>query len=378
MTRTGYRLPFRLLGIPVYLDVTFLIILPLLAWLIASRLDVYARLFRLPIEPAQLQQGPLPYLLGLMAAIGLFASVVIHELGHAVVGRRYGVRVRRIVLWILGGVAEFEEMPRQPGAEAIVAIAGPIISFALAGICRGLLAVVPPEVIAARFVFGYLAFTNVAVAAFNLLPALPLDGGRILRSVLALRLEPFQATQISVTVARFLAILLGLFGFLSGNPFLVLIAFFIYIAGIAEAQSALFAEMLEGIGVQDLMTRNVATVTPHVRVTDLIERMLKERRLGYPVLDEGDRLVGIVTLEHLQGAEPTATVREVMSQRVMTMPQTGTALEAFRRMSRNNFGRVVVLGPDRRMVGILSKTDLMRAVQVRLVGLALLAEAEKS
>jgi Zn-dependent protease/CBS domain-containing protein len=378
MMRRGYRLPFRLLGIPVYLDPTFLIILPLLAWMIGRRLDLYAQLFGLSIDLEPLKQGTTPYRLGLLAALGLFASVVAHELGHSVVARRYGVKVKRITLWILGGVAQFDEMPRQRGAEAVTAVAGPITSFALAAACRLALPLIPSEASAAQFVVGYLAFMNIALGVFNLLPALPLDGGRVLRSLLALRLPHLQATRVATSVSQVLAFLLGLYGFVSVNVFLVLIALFVYMSGSAETQSALVAETLDGVGVEDLMTRDVRTVPPTMRMADLIQKMLQERHLGYPVTDAAGRLVGIVTLNDIQGADAGATVERVMSPQVPTISENRSALEAFQLMSRSNFGRLVVVGGNEQIVGIVSKTDLIRAVQVRVVGLALQPEPAKA
>jgi Zn-dependent protease/predicted transcriptional regulator len=377
MLRGGYRLPFRLLGIPVYLDPTFLIVLPLFAWLIGSRIDLYVSLLRLPVDPVALQQGAMPYVLGLLAALGLFASVLIHELGHSAVGFRYGARVRRITLWLLGGMAQFEEIPRQRGAEAAIAIAGPITSIALAGFCWALRAVLPAEMHAAQFVVGYLAITNVILAVFNMLPALPLDGGRVLRALLALRMPYLRATQVAAGASHVLAVLLGLYGFLSGNFFLMLIALFIYMAGSAETQQTLVAEMLEGIGVRDLMTRDVVTVSTDMRLGDLITKMLKERHLGYPVVDPSGRLVGMVDLNDIQGLEADVPVEQVMTRDITTISERASALEAFRTMSRNNFRRLVVVGPSRDMVGIVSKTDMVRAVQLRIVSHAMLPDSAR-
>jgi Zn-dependent protease/predicted transcriptional regulator len=376
MVRGGYRLPFRLAGIPLYLDATFLIILPLLAWLIANQLDVYVRLFGLPIDARAVRASGQAYLLGLLAALGLFASVVVHELGHALVGRRYGVRVRRITLWLLGGMAQFEEIPRQRGAEAVIAIAGPLVSLAVAAVSRAALGAVEGSV-AGQFVFGYLAYMNVALAMFNLLPALPLDGGRVLRSVLALWLPYLRATQIAAGISSGLAILLGLYGFLSANLFLLLIAFFVYMAGSAETQHIVIGDLLRDIGVRDVMTRDVETVGVDLPLADLLQKMLRERHLGYPVVDAAGRLVGIVDLKHVQGARSDAVVGDVMSREVVTIPESGTALHAFEVMSAHDFSRLVVVDGHKAMVGIVSKTDLVRAIQVRVVGQAFLPAAAR-
>jgi Zn-dependent protease/predicted transcriptional regulator len=376
MLRGGYRLPFRLAGIPLYLDPTFLIILPLLAWMIGRRIELYVRLFGLPVDPAALQASGQAYVLGLIAAVGLFVSVIVHELGHALVGRRYGVRVKRITLWLLGGMAQFEEIPRQRGAEAVIAIAGPLTSLAVAAASRAVLTLLPWSA-GGQFVFGYLAYMNVALAVFNLLPALPLDGGRVLRSLLALRLPYLRATQVAAGLSTGLAILLGLYGFLTLNIFLMLIAFFVYMAGSAETQSTLISDLLGDIGVRDVMTREVESVPPDLPIADLLQKMLRERRLGYPVIDTAGRLVGIVDLKHVQGAQPDATVAQVMSTDIVTISSTGTALEAFQVMSANNFSRLVVVDARKEMVGIVSKTDLVRAIQVRVVGQAFLPAAAR-
>lgn len=377
MFRTAFRLPFTLLGIPVLVDITFLIILPLLAWSIGSEIALYIELFGLPIDPQPLREGLTPYWLGLLAALGLFVSVVVHELGHSVVAIRYGVKVKSITLWILGGMAQFEEMPRQRWAEAVIAIVGPIVSFAIAGVCWYALSITPAEAPGAQFVLGYLTYMNALLASFNLLPALPLDGGRVLRSAIATRTSYLRATQISGTISKLLAVMLGLLGFVSFNIFLMLIAFFIYMAIGAETQMAIVAEVLEGMGVRDLMRREVQTVPPEMPVSELVQKMFRERHLGYPVVSSSGDMVGIVSLKDIQrwktanGPSGDTTVADIMNQQVNTISESSSALEAFERMSRNDFGRLVVVGSQGKMVGIISKTDLIRAIQVRMVGSAI-------
>src|SRR5688572_20252605 len=201
MNQRAFRLPFTLAGIPLYVDLSFLIILPLMIWLITRNIVTIVRFGNTGIDPSVVAGGIMPLALGLAGALGLFTCVVLHELGHSITARRYGVNVRRITLWFLGGVAEFEEMPRQRGAEAVVAIAGPIVSFALAAVFWGLTLVVPPAAGAVWLVCFYLMAVNLMLAIFNLIPAMPMDGGRILRSLLALKLPYAKATSIAGTVA---------------------------------------------------------------------------------------------------------------------------------------------------------------------------------
>jgi len=362
------RLPFRLSGIPISLDISFLIVLPLFAFLIGSQLPVYLRLLQLSAPP-ELLQGPTPYLLGLLAALGLFLSVLLHELGHALTARAYGVQTREITLWLLGGVAQLERIPRDRGAEAVIAIAGPIVSVLLSGLFGLMRGLVPTEAIVGQFLLGYLAFINLILALFNLLPALPLDGGRILRSLMALYRPYLEATRAAVTISKVLAFALGLLGLLIGNLFMLLIAFFVFMAASAEAEQAMINRTLEGLLVRDLMTRQVSTVPPTLTVADLLEKMMQERHVGYPVVEEG-RLLGLISLEDLNGASPQTQVRERMHP-PLQLDENTEALAALQRMAEQGFSRLLITDTNGNLIGILSKTDLLRALQLRAAQMSL-------
>ena len=277
MFKNSYTLPFKLLGIPIRLDISFLFILALFTWIVGIQVDDFTRIFNAlsgtSISLSAIDSGATPYWLGFLSTLGLFVGVAVHELGHAVVARRYGVEVKDITLMFLGGVVQFNEMPRQRGAEAIVGIAGPITSVLVAGVSWALLQITPNGASAAQFVLAFLTFQNVFLAIFNLLPALPLDGGRVLRSLLALRMPYLRATQISASVSRFIAILLGIYGLLTFSLFLVVIAFFIYSAVRSETEYAQVSELFSGIYVRDLMTRDVISVEPNMPVSQLIQLM---------------------------------------------------------------------------------------------------------
>jgi Zn-dependent protease/CBS domain-containing protein len=373
MVQTVYRLPFRLLGIPVHLDLTFLLALPLLAWLIGTEVDRFAEALGLGADSESLTQGIRPYVLGFFAAVSLFVSVLAHELGHSVVGRRFNLRIRSITLWILGGMAQFEMIPRKRGTEAIMAIAGPITSLVVGFIAWLLLHLMPESFPGTRFVLAYVMHMNIILATFNLLPALPLDGGRVFRSVLALRIPYLRATQIAAATSKFLALLLGLIGVIFFNIWMILIAFFIYIAVTGESEYATVSTMLRGIEVEDLMTRQVVTVSSETRVSDLVQRMFRERHLSFPVLDDTSRLVGFVTLQDIRrmkaSGQPEAetTVGEIMTHDVERIGEHESAFEAFQRIGRSKTGRLVVIDQFGRLIGLISKTDLIRAVQVRTV-----------
>ena len=370
MFNLSYRLPVKLLGIPVKLDASFLLVLAFFTWIIGGQVDVYVALLNLPVNPDTLTRGATPYLLGLLSGLGLLLCVLVHELGHALAARRYGVEVQEITLWLLGGVAQFNEMPRQRGAEAVVGIAGPVTSVGLSGLFYVLWQATPDAAGAAQFIFSYLTWANLLLAVFNLLPALPLDGGRVLRSLLALRMGQLKATRISANVSRVIAILLGLYGLVTFNFILVLIAFFVYNAVRAETQYAVVSKTLKGVRVRDIMTENVASVTPDMRVSDLVRLIAFKKHLGYPVVDSEDRLVGLVRLQEARDADDDQLIEEIMTREVYTVTPGTEALEALRTISDTPTGRLVVVDDKgdeaRRVVGILSKTDLIRAVKTHL------------
>jgi Zn-dependent protease len=181
----------RIWGIPIRVGSSLLIFLPILAWLIGSgqQIELYAGVIEAltgrGFDIAQLRAGTTPWLVGAAAAVGLFVSVTIHELGHSWVAMRYGLEIESITLWILGGLAALKEFPKEWDWELWIAIAGPVSSLLVAAVCYGGVVLMPASLQVPRFVVGWLAVMNVTLAAFNLLPAFPMDGGRVLRALLA-------------------------------------------------------------------------------------------------------------------------------------------------------------------------------------------------
>jgi len=356
------------LGIPVRLDLTFLLVLPLLAWLIGTDLDKFVLAFDLGIDPAQLTQGFKPYILGFVAALGLFLSILIHELGHALVGRRFNLKIKHITLWVLGGMAEFERIPRRQGTEAVMAIAGPVTSVFLAGMVWLLMRVMAESYGSVHFILAYLLYMNMVLAIFNLIPALPLDGGRVLRSLLAVRISYVKATQIAATLSKVLAVALGLGGILTLNLWLMLIAFFIFIAVSGESRVASHFSVLSTIRIDDLMSREVATVSPSLTVGELIKMRCEQRFLGFPVVDTFDRVVGFVTLQDVRrftasGQEETTPVEAIMSKDVETIEDGSSALEAFETLRQSGSDVLIVRGLTGDVCGIVGRADLGRAIE---------------
>ena len=369
MTGRGWKLPFKLLGIPLSLDPSFALVLPLFAWLIGSQVPAYAELLAavgLEVDGDALARGITPYLLGLTAALGLFASVVVHELGHALTARLYGVQTKGITLWFLGGVAQLEDMPRQRGAEAIVAIVGPLTSGAL-GVLFGTLLGNVPMGDGTTFVVAYLAITNVALAVFNLLPALPLDGGRVLRSLLALALPRERATSLAGAVSQVLAIGLGVFGFLSLNLLLMAVAFFVYNAGRAEVQMETMRRAFEGRRVRDFMSADPIVVDVGMPIDRFRALRAWKAHPCYPVVDDQERLLGVARIAEAEDAGDSASLRSVLRD-AETVRANDDMEAAVRRLASSELGRFVVIDDAERVVGILSKTDVVRALEAVQAG----------
>ncbi|WP_231185135.1 site-2 protease family protein [Haladaptatus sp. DYF46] len=362
-----------LFGIPIRLGISFLLILPLLAYLIGSQVGLTVNLingvFGTPLDPEPLTAGLLPWLLGVGAALGLFASVLLHELGHSLVARRYGLETESITLWFLGGLAQFAELPDDWRQEFAIAIAGPVVSVALGVLFYGSFELLAGRLPAVRFVIGYLAVLNVVLAAFNMLPGFPMDGGRVLRAVLSRNRSRLQATRIAAAVGKGFAFLLGIAGVVTFNLFWILIAFFIYIAATSETNQEVMQAAFEGLTVREIMTPAVEldTVAPETSIDTLLDRMVRERHTGYPVVDNDD-LVGIVTLEDVQERESDrrddATVDDIMSTDLVTVRPGGEAANALTTLQQEDIGRLLVTEGDGSLAGLISRTDLMTVLEI--------------
>lgn len=362
-----------LFGIPIKLDITFLLILPVFAWIIGSQISDLTTLLNTTLSAAITSQRTTseqwPWILGSIAALGLFASVVLHELGHSLMAIRYDVPIDSITLWLFGGIAQLTDQPTDWRQEFTIAIAGPAVSVGIGLGAYAVMVVLPVQFDAPRFVFGYLAVMNIALAAFNMLPGFPMDGGRVLRALLS-RNRPFtKATQIAAEVGKGFAVILGLVGLLMLNIFYIGLAFFIYIGAVGEAQQTVIKTAFEGVTVHDIMTPAsiLDTVSSEMTITDLLEQMFTQRHTGYPVVDEG-RLVGIVTLndahEIISAERDAFTVADAMSTDLLTISPESDAMEAFTEIHRHEVGRLLVTDERGELVGLISRTDLVTALNI--------------
>ena len=303
----------RLLGIDVYMHATFLI---LLVWLGIS--------YYLP------RHRMADAVNGLTLIVALFAIVILHELGHALTARRFGIRTRDITLLPIGGVAHLERMPNDPKQELLVAMAGPAVNVVLAGLLLLVMALtaavltVPDSGLAGGNFLSKLMWINVVLATFNMVPAFPMDGGRVLRALLAMRMDYVHATQVAASVGQALALVFGFVG-LFYNPFLVFIALLVWMGAAAESSMVQMKSALAGIPVSKAMITDFRSLAPGNSLQEAINHVLAGFQHDFPVLEQG-RLVGVLIradlLKSLAQKGPETRVAEAMTERFETADPT--------------------------------------------------------
>jgi len=193
------------------------------------------------------------------------------------------------------------------------------------------------------------------------IPAFPMDGGRILRAILAERMGHMRATEIAASLGKIIAVFMAVLGVFY-NFFLILIGLFIYIGAEQEYQATLISSLLEGVTVADVMTRDPVTMDPDITVDEALEFVMSKKHMGYPVV-EGDEMIGIVTFHDLSDAERTRNVREVMTEDVVTVNEDDELISALEKLNSMNLGRLPVMG-DGRLRGIISRTDILRTLNL--------------
>ena len=358
--------------IPIRLNITLLLFIPVLVWLLAGadQIAAYATLIEAlsphEIDTAALQEGNLPWLLGALAAVGLFASVLLHELGHSWTARYYDIEIVSITLWIFGGMAHMKDLPEEWNKEFWIALAGPVTSVLLGVAFLGLLQVLPGGSSVLLFTLGFLGVINIVLAVFNMLPAFPMDGGRILRALLASRGSYARATQRAATLGKFMAIAMALVGVFAGGVILILVALFVYVAATAESRATVLRELLRGVVVRDLMTGDVEPVRGDDTVEHVVERIMFERLTSFPVVDSAGDLVGMVSMGDLRDVaseDRTRTrVDEVMGEAV-TIDPDDHAFGALTALSQGR-NRPLVVARDGKALGIVTHDDLVRTLEV--------------
>ncbi len=365
-------------GIPIQLHWTFLLIIPLFAWIIGSQIlqttDLISTIFRVPIDTSIISAGYMPYILGVIVSIGLFAGVLIHELAHSIMAKSKGIKINGITLLIFGGISSMEDETPDPMVELPMAAIGPLTSLAIGIFCiavmygAGTYTANPPVAGIFVFIFGYLGLLNVILFAFNLLPAFPMDGGRVLRAFLARSMSLPKATKIAADIGKVFAVLFVIIGLIPPfYPILILIGFFIYIGASQESTAIKYNFLLKDVTVSDIMAVSVRTVPPDLPVREVIDLMYATKHLGFPVEEKG-HVTGMVTLADVHKIpaldRDAMQVRDIMTRGVITLPPNAPVTDALRIMSVNNIGRIPVMDGDR-LLGIVTRTDIMKVIELK-------------
>lgn len=338
----------RLLGIDVYMHATFLI---LLLWLGIS--------YYLPHHRME------DVISGLTLIVALFGIVVLHELGHALTARRFGIRTRDITLLPIGGVARLERMPEDPKQELLVALAGPAVNVVLAGlllvviVLTGATLRIPDSLLAGGSFLSNLLWINVSLAVFNMLPAFPMDGGRVLRALLAMKMDYVHATHRAASTGQALALVFGLVG-LFYNPFLLFIALFVWMGAAAESSMVQMKSALAGIPVSKAMITDFRSLAPGNSLQEAIEHVLAGFQHDFPVLEQ-ERLVGVLTrddlLKSLAQKGPETRVAETMTERFET-GDPGEMLDLVLARLQSCRCRTLLVLKGGKLVGILTMDNV--------------------
>jgi Zn-dependent protease/CBS domain-containing protein len=318
--------------------------------------------------------------IGIASAAVLFISVLVHELSHSYIAKKNGLPIARITLFFFGGVSEMTEEPQDAGLEVRMAAAGPLMSFVIAGVLGGVWYVAEAAhlPIAITATVGYGALINGVLGAFNLLPAFPLDGGRVFRGSLWMHSKNLiDATKTATRVSESLSLLMMLGGFvaiilgyfLDGIWFVVL-GWFIKSGAETSLRQTLVGETLSGVTVNDIMTRQILTVPPDITVQQLVsDYFLVHPHGGYPVIQD-ERLLGLITLDSVRAIPKEARSYETVAkamvplERTLVVPPNLSALDAFQRMAREKAERLLVT-QNGQLVGVVTQGDLMRAIRTR-------------
>ncbi len=323
--------------------------------------------------------GPQGAVFGVLLMLGLFACVTLHELGHSVMAQRFGVPVREIVLLPLGGVAVLGKNPDKPVQELLIAVAGPAVNVVIAAllipVTGWVTAAAGMDPLDLASLFGtpslptfllWMLKANVALVLFNLLPAFPLDGGRILRALLAMRTGYARATRLAAGIGQVAAVALGILGVMGGNLLLVLVAVFIFFGAGMESAHAQAKSVLSSLRIGEAYNKHAIALSPADRASRVVDYILTSYQPDFAVL-QGGRLLGVVTREGLLkslATEPEDVyVTAIMEREVLRVPPQLGVDEVLERMGEAG-ARVAAVQDGERFLGLVSREDLAEALAV--------------
>lgn len=345
----------RIAGIDVYMHATFLL---LIGWVAFSQWSV-GRSWNAVFS-------------SVFFILLLFVFVVMHEYGHALTARKYGIKTRDITLYPIGGVARLERMPEKPIEELWVALAGPAVNVVIAGalfaymFLTGTLEPLASLSVSSGSLIGRLMIVNLWLVGFNLIPAFPMDGGRVLRALLGLRLEYVQATQIAANVGQGFAFLFGFIGIFS-NPFLLFIALFVWMGAAQEASVVQMRNSLSGIPVTRAMLTDFQTVTPGDTLARIIGLVLAGSQHDFPVIQD-DRIVGILErddfMKALSERGQGILVAEIMRRDVTEIDSHDMVDTALMRLQENGT-KTLPVTHNGELVGLVTSENITEYLMIR-------------
>lgn len=348
----------KVAGTVVRLHITFVL---LLAWIFASS---YA------------SNGASAAWNTLLFVVLLFLCVLLHEFGHIFAARIFGVPTPYVTLLPIGGVAQLERIPEEPWEEFLIAIAGPAVNVVIAAV----LIVFTGAHLGASAAMGVddmqipmvdrLATVNVFLAVFNLIPAFPMDGGRVLRAAFASRMGFVRATERAASIGQFIAFILGFIG-LFHNPILVFIAVFVYLAASSEAHSVALRAVSRGVPVRQAMMTNFVTLRPESHIDEAVNVLLQTGQRTFPVVDSNGRFIGVLDradiLRSMKQVGPDARVSDAMVAPALVVNCRATLEQAFRLMQENSATTVGVTDGTGKLVGLVTSETLAEMLAVMAV-----------
>lgn len=378
MFQQGSLRLFSVRGVPIRAHWTLLLIIPYLAFVLSIQFRSVAELAG--VEDARLVLPPLIW--GVILALALFASITLHELAHTFAAVHFGGRVRSITLMLVGGVSQLVRAPRRPTHEAIMAALGPVTSLALGGLLYLAYASADGWPADVRMALFYLAATNVTLGVFNLIPAFPMDGGRLLRAALAARTGRERATNIAARVGKACAVVLGVLGLLSMSFLLMLIAVFVYTGAQSELLHERVRTALEGLRIIDLLPspkRLPPVIRSDVRVIDVLPRMRELDRLELVVVDPVGTPLTVLQAGDLEAVSPgeheRLRVEDLVSRlpvRHVLVPLDASANDAIESAAEAGATFVIVVDPRAArpddLVGLVAADDIARMVTLQTLG----------
>ena len=342
-------------GVAVKIHITFLLFL---AWIAFS---------------AWAREGARSAFESALFIVLIFACVVLHEFGHILAARRYGIQSSEVTLLPIGGVASMPRLPADPRQELVVALAGPAVNFVIAGVLIALIGSLHSGDLAEidnphLSLAGRLAAANLFLAVFNLIPAFPMDGGRVLHALLAMRYGGPAATEIAAKVGQAFAFGLGFLG-LFGNPLLIFIAIFVYIAAAGEAQMSAAQQALKGVTVGEAMETRFTPIPIDATLGQAVDALLATAQHEFPVVDAFRKPVGLLTRDNILsalrqhgGEEPASAF---MQTDVPSVRPAAPVESVFERLQERSAAALFVTDPDGAIVGLLTRQSLAEVVMIR-------------